>query len=119
MDAYRLIIIAPVGTQLLRDIPLLPGQEITNVEVHDDLVCVNIDLGDERLPTKAQYNAMMQAGVKQFFISRAKQRSSSWVFGFLLMVTALGVAAFLNPHYIPWIAAAFMISGFVLWLKEP
>jgi hypothetical protein len=121
MNDYRMIIYAPLKSGVVRDIPLLPGQDIVDITPEGNDAKIVIDLGEETRPTASQLKCMSDAGVQKIYVVQVSKPNGapSAVFGFLLMLAAAGLAAFLMPAAVPWIIGAFAVVQFVQWLREP
>lgn len=121
MRAYRMTIIAKPDSKITEGLPLYAGQKVLDKQQDCDAQRILVDLGDAEEPTREQLKYLIEAGAKavMVFETEGVNLNLSSVFGFLLMVTALGVAAFLKPAAIPWITGVFLLVMFICWLREP
>ena len=119
MRAYRMTIIAKPDSKITEGLPLYAGQEVLDEHLEGNVRRVVIDLGDAEEPTHEQLKYLIEAGAKAVMVFEAEgvKLNLSAVFGFLLMVTALGIAAFLKPAAIPWFVGAFAVVWFANWVR--
>jgi hypothetical protein len=112
-------IIAKPDSNITEGLPLYAGQEVLDKQQDGDAQRILVDLGNAEEPTREQMKYLIEAGAKAVMVfgTEGVNLNFSSVFGFLLMVTALGVAAFLNPAAIPWIVGAFAVAWFIQWVR--